>query len=546
LEYRRRRRQANTYYYDGDAAESDISDGESTYLETTVTGPGDLSFYWKVDSESGYDYLRFYIDGAEQAKISGSTSWAQKTYSIDSGSHTLTWKYTKDGSISTGEDCGWVDKVEFTESLCAAESAVRQASVPDPEEVLNPLRELRDDSLKDDYVACYYEYSPDMVKVMANDPALAYETATLMVNHSPMVEHHVKTKGISEDKPIIITERDVEEVVSYVERLKRSMLANREEIGAGRYQEIVKLLDEFKQQVEASVGKTFTEALRDSVYYKSKGVIELNVTPAVVVQGETVSITGKALPNEPVWLKSSFALSLPVSDGVYSRDFTGIHLPAGNKSLFLTAENVKDIKIIFEAGGDTIEYYSNVTDGIFTIFVPETDIPPGKCNITVCGNATDSATSVKLTTNMSIKAISDSNGDFSLNVSTEGVPIGEYPITAGGIEKTVLIVSALVHNCEELQNIKNLSGTCYVCLARDIDCSCTAGWNEGAGFVPIGNSSNPFTGTFDGRGHKITGLYINRPSTDYVGLFGTIASGSEIKDVGLEDVDIKAMSVSAV
>ena len=52
------------------------------------------------------------------------------------------------------------------------------------------------------------------------------------------------------------------------------------------------------------------------------------------------------MPNEPVWLKSSFALSLPVSDGVYSRDFTGIHLPAGNKSLFLTAEDVKDIKII--------------------------------------------------------------------------------------------------------------------------------------------------------------------------------------------------------
>jgi len=307
-------------------------------LETTVTGPSDLSFYWMVDSESGYDYLRFYINGAEQAKISGSTSWAQKTYSIDSGSHTLTWKYTKDGSISSGEDCGWVDKVEFTESLCAAESAVRQASVPDPEEVLNPLRELRDDSLKDDYVACYYEYSPDLVKVMAKDPALAYETATLLVNLSPMVEHHVKIKGISEDKPIIITERDVEEVVSYVERLKRSMLANREEIGAERCQEIAKLLDEFKQQIEASAGKTFTEALRDSVYYKSKGVIELNVTPAVAVQGETVSITGKALPNEPVWLKSSFVLSLPVSDGVYSRDFTGIHRPAGNKSLFLTAE----------------------------------------------------------------------------------------------------------------------------------------------------------------------------------------------------------------
>ena len=95
-----------------------------------------------------------------------------------------------------------------------------------------------------------------------------------------------------------------------------------------------------------------------------------------------------------------------------------------------------------------------------------------------------------------------------------------------------------ITTCEELQDMKNnLSGNYY--LATDIDCSDTVNWDTGKGFVPIGNSSNPFTGTFDGRGHKITNLYINRPSTDFVGLFGTIASGSEIKDVGLEDVDIK-------
>ena len=94
-----------------------------------------------------------------------------------------------------------------------------------------------------------------------------------------------------------------------------------------------------------------------------------------------------------------------------------------------------------------------------------------------------------------------------------------------------------ITTCEELQDMKNnLSGNYY--LANDIDCSCTAGWNEGAGFVPIGNSSNPFTGTFDGRGHKITNLYINRPSTWHVGLFGCTGSGSEIRNVRLENVSV--------
>ena len=260
--------QASTYYYDGDAAQSgDISDNQNTWMKTTVSGPGDLSFYWKVSSEYYWDYLRFYVEGIEQDKISGSTSWIHKTYSIDSGTHTLTWKYTKDGSISTGEDCGWVDKVEFTEgSPCFAESAVHQAKVSKPDEVLNPLRKLRDEHLKNEYVACYYEYSPDLTKAMTKDPAMAYEAARLLAKHSPMVKHSVN--GISEDK--LITMRDIEQVISFTERLKRRILEDRKEIGVERSQEIVKLIDEFKEQVEASEGKTFSEALQGSIYYKGK------------------------------------------------------------------------------------------------------------------------------------------------------------------------------------------------------------------------------------------------------------------------------------
>ena len=53
-------------------------------------------------------------------------------------------------------------------------------------------------------------------------------------------------------------------------------------------------------------------------------------------------------------------------------------------------------------------------------------------------------------------------------------------------------------------------------------------------WTPIGNSvSNPFTGTFDGQGHTISGLYFDNEKIDYVGLFG--CNGGTIKNVGVVD-----------
>jgi len=53
------------------------------------------------------------------------------------------------------------------------------------------------------------------------------------------------------------------------------------------------------------------------------------------------------------------------------------------------------------------------------------------------------------------------------------------------------------------------------------------------GFDPIGYASYKFTGTFDGLGHTISELMINRSTTDYVGLFG-YTSAADIRNVGLE------------
>jgi len=61
--------------------------------------------------------------------------------------------------------------------------------------------------------------------------------------------------------------------------------------------------------------------------------------------------------------------------------------------------------------------------------------------------------------------------------------------------------------------------------------------DEGAGWLPIGDDDEPFTGSFDSEGHIIYGLHINRTEEDYVGLFGHIEE-CEISNIGLVDVNI--------
>ena len=107
-----------------DAAQSGASGhNQESWIETTVTGSGTLTFWWKVSSESGYDFLRFTLDGAEVASaaaISGSVDWVQKTVSIGgTGPHTLRWRYVKDDSVQAGSDAAWLDQVVFTAGTAA-------------------------------------------------------------------------------------------------------------------------------------------------------------------------------------------------------------------------------------------------------------------------------------------------------------------------------------------------------------------------------------------------------------------------------------------
>jgi len=84
-----------------------------------VIGPGTLTFWWSVSSEEFFDFLNFYIGGAETnyvTQISGEVEWEQESFLIPFGPYELTWFYSKDPDVSVGEDAGWVSEVNFVPS----------------------------------------------------------------------------------------------------------------------------------------------------------------------------------------------------------------------------------------------------------------------------------------------------------------------------------------------------------------------------------------------------------------------------------------------
>jgi hypothetical protein len=113
--------------------------------------------------------------------------------------------------------------------------------------------------------------------------------------------------------------------------------------------------------------------------------------------------------------------------------------------------------------------------------------------------------------NCSNVTYADGNGDGSLDVST----VAQLQcIESNGVKKDYELTS-------------------------DIDASATSAWNGGDGFEPIGDNRTPesFGGTFNGNGHEITGLTIDRASAARLGLFDHVRDGT-VKNVVLRQVDI--------
>ncbi len=92
-----------------------------------------------------------------------------------------------------------------------------------------------------------------------------------------------------------------------------------------------------------------------------------------------------------------------------------------------------------------------------------------------------------------------------------------------------------VNNEKGLKNLAELvnNGATDINITLNTDLNLT-----NIDWTPIGTESRPYTGNFDGGGHTITGLKIDKSGTDYVGLIGCLGSGGKVQNVTLTNISV--------
>ena len=90
-----------------------ITHAQYSVLETSVVGPGVLTFSWRTsceqDNEYEWDHAEFVVDGRVLLRLNGITDWKDESITISGNSeHEVKWRYVKDDAESEGEDAAWV------------------------------------------------------------------------------------------------------------------------------------------------------------------------------------------------------------------------------------------------------------------------------------------------------------------------------------------------------------------------------------------------------------------------------------------------------
>ena len=127
---------------------------------------------------------------------------------------------------------------------------------------------------------------------------------------------------------------------------------------------------------------------------------------------------------------------------------------------------------------------------------------------------------------------------FTMNVT--GIPLfAQWVLDISGGGSGSGVDPYIILTADDLNNVRYDLGASYE-VGANIDLG-SSPWGTGTGWVPIGNSGTPFTGSFDGGypSFTINGLYINDPAADDAGLFGT-TDNAAIQNVGLNSVSIAA------
>lgn len=190
----------------------DIDDDQSSSISVTmdVLLDNEISFYYLVSSESGYDYLKFYIDGSVKDQWAGENGWGLASYPVSAGEHTFTWAYEKDYSVSNGFDAGFIDYIIFPPSgqlemavsagpdlnICEGESIETEAFIVNAESIewISSGDGIFDDSTLSNPVYTpgeddiYYGTVDLTVTAWDYEGSYTSDFTTLFIHHLPIVD----------------------------------------------------------------------------------------------------------------------------------------------------------------------------------------------------------------------------------------------------------------------------------------------------------------------------------------------------------------------
>jgi hypothetical protein len=192
--------------HDGfDAARSGtVGDGRSTSMQTLLNGPGMLSFWWKVSSETNADLLVFSVNDFPEAFISGENDWEQRFIPLGPGPQYLEWSYIKNSASREGDDRAWVDQLGFLADGAPVPAPQPPSSAASPSIVVidNTVRltwnafaratyrvEYKDDLADTEWTSLESEVLPISITNQSAVPAESY-TATVEDVLSPRTRYY--------------------------------------------------------------------------------------------------------------------------------------------------------------------------------------------------------------------------------------------------------------------------------------------------------------------------------------------------------------------
>jgi CubicO group peptidase (beta-lactamase class C family)/PKD repeat protein len=220
----------------------------------------------------------------------------------------------------------------------------------------------------------------------------------------------------------------------------------------------------------------------------------------------------------------------------FTVNITGTNLP-------VTEGEILEVTVsVTNTGDEKATQTLNLTDTEFNNNEQDT------VDVTLNGGESNSSITLDWTTEQGDNGTGDVTVFSENDSDTQSVTVNEAGQTtsAPDCSKIGYDGAGTASNPYEVTNVKQLqcmgdSATSTSLNAdfrqtTDIDASGTSSWNNGDGFDPVGDSTTPFTGTFEGSGHTITALYVDRGGESNVGLFGW--SNGTITNVSVVDLDV--------